>query len=91
MIQVVPQMRILVAVEAVDFRKGIDGLSRLCDERVQAGSSCPAPGDPTIAILLHHLEASFCRKLAEVVKLGFNVLVGGADADIDGCFQRRLP
>ena len=26
MIQVTPQMRILVAVEAVDFRKGIDGL-----------------------------------------------------------------
>ena len=32
MIQVTPQMRILVAVEPVDFRKGIDGLSRLCRE-----------------------------------------------------------
>ena len=30
MIQVTPQMRILLAVEAVDFRKGIDGLSRVC-------------------------------------------------------------
>jgi len=30
MIQITPQMRILVAVEAVDFRKGIDGLCRLC-------------------------------------------------------------
>jgi hypothetical protein len=28
MIQITPQMRILVAVEAVDFRKGIDGLAR---------------------------------------------------------------
>jgi transposase len=28
MIQLTPQMRILVAVEPVDFRKGIDGLSR---------------------------------------------------------------
>lgn len=30
MIQVAPQMRILVAVEPVDFRKGIDGLAGIC-------------------------------------------------------------
>ena len=30
MIQVTAQMRILVAVEPVDFRRGIDGLCRLC-------------------------------------------------------------
>lgn len=30
MIQITPQMRILVAVEPVDFRKGIDGLARIC-------------------------------------------------------------
>ena len=30
MIQVTPQMRILLAVDAVDFRKGIDGLARIC-------------------------------------------------------------
>jgi hypothetical protein len=30
MIQVTPQMRILVAVEPADFRKGIDGLACLC-------------------------------------------------------------
>jgi transposase len=32
MIQITPQMRILVAVEPVDFRRGIDGLARLCRE-----------------------------------------------------------
>ena len=32
MIQVTPQMRILVAVEPVDFRKGIDRLARVCRE-----------------------------------------------------------
>lgn len=32
MIQLSPQMRILVAVEPVDFRRGIDGLSKLCRE-----------------------------------------------------------
>ena len=30
MIQVTPQMRVLVAVEPADFRRGIDGLARLC-------------------------------------------------------------
>ena len=35
MIQITPQMRILVAVEPADFRKGIDGLARLCQERLQ--------------------------------------------------------
>jgi transposase len=29
-IQVTPQMRVLVATEPVDFRKGIDGLAALC-------------------------------------------------------------
>jgi len=35
-IQVTPQMRIVVAVEAVDFRKGIDGFARLCREKLQS-------------------------------------------------------
>jgi len=30
LIQITPQMRILLAVEAVDFRKGIDGLAGVC-------------------------------------------------------------
>jgi len=36
MIQLTPQMRILVAVEAVDFRKGIDSLAALCREKLEA-------------------------------------------------------
>jgi transposase len=35
-IQVTPQMRILVALQAVDGRKGIDSLARLCQEKLQA-------------------------------------------------------
>jgi transposase len=34
-IQITPQMRILVAVEAADFRKGIDGLAQLCQTALQ--------------------------------------------------------
>lgn len=32
MIQITPQMRVLVAVEPVDFRRGIDGMARVCRE-----------------------------------------------------------
>ena len=41
MIQITPQMRILVAVQPVDFRKGIDGLAALCR---QVLSSDPLSG-----------------------------------------------
>jgi transposase len=37
-IQITPQMRILVAIDAVDGRKGIDSLARLCQEKL--------PSDP---------------------------------------------
>ena len=40
MIQVTPQMRILVAVEPADFRKGIDGLARVCKEELQRDPFC---------------------------------------------------
>ncbi len=35
MIQVTPQMRVLVAVKAADFRKGIDGLAKVCREELK--------------------------------------------------------
>lgn len=35
MIQITPQMRILVAIQPADFRKGIDGLVRLCKDTLQ--------------------------------------------------------
>lgn len=40
MIQITAQMRILVAVEPVDFRAGIDGLATLCRQRLQADPFC---------------------------------------------------
>ena len=36
MLALTPQMRILVAVEAVDFRKGIDSLAELCRAKLDA-------------------------------------------------------
>jgi transposase len=35
-IQLTPHMRILVAVEPVDFRAGIDGLAAVCRRRLEA-------------------------------------------------------
>jgi transposase len=35
MLQITPQMRVLVAIEPVDFRRGIDGLARICKEVLQ--------------------------------------------------------
>jgi len=35
MIQITPQMKILVAIEPADFRMGIDGLARLCKARLK--------------------------------------------------------
>ena len=36
MIQITPHLRILVAVEAVDGRKGIDSLAQLCREKLNS-------------------------------------------------------
>ena len=36
MIQITPHMRILVAVEPIDFRAGIDGLVGACRQRLEA-------------------------------------------------------
>jgi len=36
MIQITPQMRVLVAVDPIDFRRGIDGLARVCRESLGA-------------------------------------------------------
>src|SRR5207247_10490854 len=40
MIQISVRSRILVSVEAVDFRKGMDGLARVCQERLQSDPFC---------------------------------------------------
>ena len=36
LIQIAPQFRILVAIEAIDGRKGIDALAQLCREKLDA-------------------------------------------------------
>jgi len=45
MIQITPQMRVLLAVEPADFRRGIDGLAELC----RSALSCD-PMDGTLFV-----------------------------------------
>ena len=40
MMQLTPQMRILLSVEPADFRAGIDGLCRLCRAELSADPFC---------------------------------------------------
>lgn len=55
MIQITPQMRILLAVEPVDFRRGIDGLAALCRQTLQSD-----PLDGTLFV--------FCGKSRRALK-----------------------
>ena len=36
LIQITPQLRILVAIDSIDARKGIDSLAQLCREKLEA-------------------------------------------------------
>jgi transposase len=56
MIQVTPQMRIRVAVEPADFRKGIDGLARVCREALYS--------DPLSGCVF-----VFCNKSRKAIKI----------------------
>lgn len=40
MIQVTPHMRVVVAIEPADFRRGIDGLARACTEVLRQDPFC---------------------------------------------------
>jgi len=56
MIQVTPQMRILVAVEPADFRKGIDGLAWVCRETL-----CSDPFSGCVFV--------FCNRSRKAIKI----------------------
>ena len=60
MIQLTTHMRILVAVEPADFRKGIDGLARICRETLRSDPfiggvfvSCLSKGHATSCLAGH--------------------------------------
>lgn len=56
MIQITPQMRILLAIEPVDFRRGIDGLGALCRAALKSD-----PLDGTVFV--------FCGRSRRAIKI----------------------
>lgn len=69
LIQITPQLRILVAVESVDGRKGLDSLAQLCREKLQDDpmSGClflfrNRRGDTIIALCYDGQGLWHCRK-----------------------------
>ena len=76
MLAITPQMKILVAVEPADFRKGIDGLARLCDA---LSRNMPGELKTIVANCLAHARRKFvefydhfpeqCRSVLEALKV----------------------
>jgi transposase len=74
MIQITAQMRVLVAIEPVDGRKGIDSLARLCQEKLAEDpfSGCvfvwwPEAAEP--AKLLEAYEAQLLMAAGDVSRV----------------------
>jgi transposase len=78
MIQIAPQMRLLVAVEPADFRRGIDGLVRVCREALGA--------DPFSGELYLFIKQS--RKLCKVLLWDGT---GLCSASTTSCAAERSP
>jgi transposase len=82
-IQISPQMRILVAVESVDGRKGLDSLAQWCREKLQDDpmSGClylfrNRRGDTIIALCYDGQGLWHCRKRLSQGR--FRFWVGGS-------------
>jgi len=58
MLQLTPQSRIFLATEAVDFRKGIDGLAAMCRQVL---------GDNPLARIIHESETRSGDSLPNVL------------------------
>ena len=65
MLQITPQMKILVAVEPADFRKGIDGLAALCKTSLEQD-----PFGGTVFV--------FRNRGATAIKVGIILVIGRA-------------
>jgi len=73
MIQITPQMKILVAIEAVDGRKGIDSLARLCEDKLQTD---PFSGCISISKPARHIDKTFVLRRSRVL--------AGTEAAVEG-------
>ena len=65
MIQITAQMRVLVAIESVDGRKGIDSLARLCQEKLSEDSFSGC----VFVFLIHTCQLCGANSLEYLVEL----------------------
>jgi hypothetical protein len=63
MIQITPQMRVLVAIEPADFRRGIDGLARHCRAVLNEDPFICGDQEDVAAVLLIQSTTLFLRDL----------------------------
>jgi transposase len=97
-IQISPQMRILVAVDSVDGRKGFDSLAQLCREKLQDDpmSGClylfrNRRGDTIIALCYDGQGLWHCRKRLSKGRFRFWVEgSGGSTAQALEAHQAQL-
>ena len=59
-------------------------------ERIQSRTPCLAPRDAAVVIFLYDFDAALHSKLAQIVKLRLDALVGGANPDVD-CGSQWVP
>ena len=97
LIQITPQLRILVAVESVDGRKGLDSLALLCREKLQDDpmSGClflfrNRRGDTLIALCYDGQGLWHCRKRLSKGKFVWVEGGGGVSAQFLEAHQAQL-
>ena len=76
LIQITPQIRILVAVEPIDARKGIDSLAQLCREKL--------PSDPFSGCLF--IFRSRRGTAIKLLSLRWARVLAGHQAVVEGAF-----
>src|ERR1035441_6582973 len=91
-IQIAPQMRILVAIEPVDGRKGIDSLARLCQDKLRANpfSGClfvfRSRRGTSIRILVYDGQAGAETAVAGTIRVVADPTVLKATSVTEGAF-----
>lgn len=97
MIQITPHMRILVAVEPVDLRAGIDGLAAVCRKRLQAdplGGTLFVFGNrrrTAVRVLVYDGQGFWlCTKRLSAGKFAFWPTAGTASRTLQACELQAL-
>jgi transposase len=97
MIQITQHMRILIAIEEIDFRKGIDGLAAACRDRLEENPFSGTlflfrnRGRNTLKLLVYDGQGFWlCTKRLSKGKFQWWPKQGEAAASIEACELQTL-